>query len=113
MISKPDCLFCRIILGEIPAQIVFETDDVLAFNDIYPKAPTHVLFIPKIHVENLSDVSDPKLYADVFGAVASYARQNSLSDYRVVTNNGAGAGQSVFHWHVHLLAGRKLDWPPG
>ncbi|MEB3205722.1 MAG: histidine triad nucleotide-binding protein [Vampirovibrionales bacterium] len=111
--SKPDCLFCRIVTGEIPAQIVFETDHILAFNDIEPKAPTHVLFIPKTHVESLSDVQDPNLYSTLFSAVAAYAHQHKLQDYRVVSNNGAGAGQSVFHWHVHLLAGRTLSWPPG
>jgi len=113
MTPDPKCLFCNIILGNIPAQTVFETPTVLAFNDINPQAPIHVLFIPKQHVASHAEVDDPAVYADVMMAIKQYAQQQGITTYRLVSNTGAEAGQSVFHWHVHLLAGRLLLWPPG
>jgi histidine triad (HIT) family protein len=113
MLSDPNCLFCKIVAGEIPATVVFESATVLGFNDVNPQAPTHVLFIPKHHVASHAHVTDPALYADVMSAIQTFAQQQGLADYRLVSNTGVGAGQSVFHWHVHLLAGRPLLWPPG
>jgi histidine triad (HIT) family protein len=113
--TKPDCLFCKIVRGEIPAEVVFEDDDVLAFKDIAPKAPTHVLVIPKKHVDRLSDTlrADEPFLGRLLGGLTEAARKLGLDDYRVVVNNGEGAGQVVFHIHVHLMAGRHFKWPAG
>ncbi|MEB3244618.1 MAG: histidine triad nucleotide-binding protein [Vampirovibrionales bacterium] len=111
--SPADCLFCKLIAGQIPANIVFQNDHVLAFTDIAPKAPTHLLFIPRQHVESLAHVQDDALYAQVFSAIRDFASANGIAHYRVICNTGAGAGQTVFHWHAHLLAGRAFEWPPG
>ncbi|HUH16732.1 MAG TPA: histidine triad nucleotide-binding protein [Methylomirabilota bacterium] len=112
----PDCLFCRIAAGEIPSDRVYEDDEVLAFRDIAPRAPTHVLVIPRRHVADahaLTDADGP-LLAQLFGAVRRIADDAGLSNgYRVVTNVGPEAGQSVFHLHLHLLGGRTMSWPPG
>ncbi len=109
------CLFCRIILGEIPADIVLRNDNVVAFNDINPQAPTHVLIVPRLHVENAGELAQisPSITADLFNAAAEIAAQRALSGHRAVFNTGADAGQSVFHAHLHLLGGRALAWPPG
>ncbi len=108
-------IFGKIIRGELPADIVHETDEVLAFRDINPAAPTHVLVIPKREIPKLSDVQpeDAALLGTWMLAVCDVARKLDLSDYRVVINCGAGACQSVFHLHAHILAGRELSWPPG
>lgn len=108
-----DCLFCRIVAGEIPSRRVFEDDRTYAFEDIAPKAPTHVLVVPKEHVDGIAAADDEALVGHVFVTAARIARDRGLADYRLVVNNGEGAGQSVFHLHVHLLAGRTLSWPPG
>lgn len=108
-----DCLFCKLITGEIPANKVAETDKILAFHDIAPQAPTHVLVIPKQHTPGVADTDDNAIFADLMGGVRDVAKQLNLSDYRVVLNNGAQAGQSVFHMHAHILGGRPLLWPPG
>jgi histidine triad (HIT) family protein len=117
-----DCLFCRMVAGEIPADVVAETDRVLAFRDINPQAPTHVLVIPKDHHRNLGALAqaDPELLGEVARAAHGVAQQEGLvSDggiepgYRVVTNTGPQAGQSVDHLHLHVLGGRGLGWPPG
>ena len=113
----PDCLFCKIAEGSNPAERVAETDQVLAFRDINPAAPTHVLLIPKLHVADsagqLGSEHGPML-AELFALAARVAEDEGLEDgWRLVTNVGAGAGQSVFHLHVHLLGGRGLGWPPG
>lgn len=109
------CLFCAIVSGDIPADKVKETDNVLAFNDINPQAPTHVLLIPKSHFENVAELSksDPKSLSDLFAMAHQIAHENSLTGYRTVFNTGADAGQTVFHAHLHLLGGRALQWPPG
>ncbi len=109
------CLFCRIIRKEIPAAIVFENEHVLAFRDIDPKAPTHVLVIPREHVATLDDARDARVLGEVMLAAAEIARAEGLvaGGYRTVVNCGADAGQSVFHVHLHLLGGRRLAWPPG
>ena len=108
-------IFQKIIDKEIPADVVFEDDDVLAFRDINPQAPTHILVIPKFPIPKLSDAeqAQKELLGTLMLRVGDIARQEGLSDYRVVINNGAGAGQTVFHLHLHILAGRLLTWPPG
>lgn len=108
-----DCLFCRIITGAIPAQVVADTGTALAFQDVAPQAPTHLLVIHKRHTASLADTSDNALLGELFGAVRDVAATLNLRDFRVVVNNGPEAGQSVFHLHAHLLAGRPLQWPPG
>lgn len=110
------CLFCRIIRGEIPSKRVYEDENVLAFDDIHPQAPTHVLIIPKKHVAGLKEAQaeDAELIGQCHLAAAQIARQRKIENgYRTVLNVGPGAGQSVFHLHVHLLGGRSLAWPPG
>ena len=111
------CLFCRIVAREIPAKIVLETDDCLAFRDVNPQAPLHVLVVPKRHIASLDSASaaDAELLGRMALAAAEVARQEGVAagGYRCVVNTNAGAGQTVFHVHLHLLAGRRLGWPPG
>ena len=114
--TNKDCLFCRIIRGEIPAKKVYENEQVFAFEDIDPKAPTHVLVVPKRHFAGLKEAhaEDAELIGRCHLAAADIARQRNIENgYRTVLNVGPGAGQSVFHMHVHLLGGRALHWPPG
>jgi len=109
-------LFGKIIRRELPADIVYEDELCLAFRDINPQAPTHVLVVPKKEIDKLSSASreDQALLGHLMLAAGKVARQLGVGDaFRVVVNNGAQAGQSVFHLHLHILAGRKLDWPPG
>ncbi len=110
-----DCLFCRIIEGNIPADIVFRNHNVVAFRDITPQAPTHILIIPTVHVENAAALANlsPTSISDVMIAAGEIARQQGLDGYRTVFNTGSSAGQSVFHAHLHLLGGRPFAWPPG
>lgn len=111
-----NCLFCRILRGEIPAKKVYEDQHVFAFEDIDPKAPTHVLVIPKKHLAGLKEAhsQDAEAIGRCHLAAAEIARQRHIEEgYRTVLNVGPGAGQSVFHLHVHLLGGRSLGWPPG
>ena len=111
-----DCLFCRIVNGEIPAKKVYEDQHVFAFDDINPQAPTHVLLIPKKHVRGLKEAQaeDAELIGRLHLAAAEIARQRGIEDgYRTVLNVGPKSGQSVFHMHVHLVGGRDLKWPPG
>ena len=113
--ADPDCLFCRIVAGEIPAERVLETDEVIVFRDIAPRAPTHVLAIPRRHVASAAVLTDDDagLLGALFGALRRVAADAGLDGYRIVINVGAGAGQSVFHLHLHLLGGRPMSWPPG
>ena len=111
-----DCLFCRIIAGEIPATVVLDTDRVLAFRDISPQAPVHVVVIPKDHHADINalTLADPALAGELLAAVGQVARAEGLvRGYRVVLNTGADGGQTVFHVHAHLIGGRGLTWPPG
>ena len=112
-----ECLFCKIRDGEIPADIIFENDDVLAFNDVNPQAPVHLLIIPKQHISTVNDIvdHDQVLMGKLFSAAKVLARQAGVSDdgYRLVVNCNEKAGQTVFHIHMHLLADRALTWPPG
>ena len=111
-----DCLFCRIIRGEVPAKKVFEDADTYAFEDINPQAPTHVLVIPKKHIRGLKEATpeDVETIGRCHLVAAEIARDRGIEDgYRTVLNVGPRAGQSVFHVHVHLIGGRNLHWPPG
>ncbi len=112
-----DCLFCKILNGEIPADIVYESDTAIAFRDINPQAPTHVLIIPREHVSTINDITEghQQLVGTLFSAAREIAAQEGVAEsgYRVVMNCNEGAGQSVFHIHLHMLGGRRLDWPPG
>jgi histidine triad (HIT) family protein len=112
-----DCLFCRIGAGEIPADIVHQDDLLVAFRDINPKAPTHVLLIPRRHIASALELreTDGPLLGRLFAVAADLARTEGLAEagYRLVTNVGAWGGQSVHHLHLHLLGGRRLGWPPG
>lgn len=105
-----DCLFCKIAAGEIPSNKVYEDDQVLAFYDIEPKAPAHVLIIPKTHLVGVCDVTvdNSAAVAHIFAVIPRIAEKLGVNDYRIVTNNGADAGQTVQHLHFHLLAGRVL-----
>lgn len=112
-----DCLFCSIVAGDVPADVVARSDRALAFRDINPQAPAHVLVIPLEHFDNAAHLArrDADLLAEVFQLAAQVAEQEGVADsgYRLVANTGAEAGQSVGHLHVHVLGGRSLDWPPG
>ena len=112
-----ECLFCRIAAREIPASIVYEDDRVLAFNDINPQAPTHVLVIPKRHIASLNDLTpdDDAAVGEVVRRAAAIAQQRGISagGFRAVFNTNRDAGQTVFHIHLHLIGGRSLGWPPG
>ena len=111
-----DCIFCRIVKGEIPSKKVYEDDHTYAFEDLDPKAPTHVLVVPKKHIRGLkeAEVIDAEIVGQCHLAAAKIAKDRGIEDgYRTVLNVGPGSGQSVFHMHVHLLGGRKLSWPPG
>ena len=111
-----DCLFCRIGRKEIPSKIAYEDSELFAFEDIHPQAPTHILVCPRKHLESLDDATaaDQALLGKLQLVAAQLARKRDLLDgYRTVLNNGRGAGQSVFHLHLHLLGGRAFRWPPG
>ncbi len=109
------CLFCRIVRGEIPAKLVAETPECVAFRDINPQAPTHVLVIPREHVPSLNEATDPALVGRLALVAADIARTEGIAEsgYRTVINTNADAGQTVAHIHLHLLGGRRLGWPPG
>lgn len=111
------CLFCRIVAGEIPATKVHEDDEILAIRDIAPRAPTHILFLPKAHIPSADDLTAAhgELLGRIFGAIAEVARGEGIAanGYRVVTNVGTWGGQSVDHLHLHLMGGRAFTWPPG
>jgi histidine triad (HIT) family protein len=112
-----DCLFCKIVAGQIPASIVFQNDHVIAFKDITPRAPTHMLVVPRRHIATLNDLApdDDALVGEMIRAAASLAKEQGLQErgYRTVFNCNADAGQTVFHIHLHLLGGRPMTWPPG
>lgn len=110
------CIFCQIVNGDATANKVYETDTVLAFHDQNPQAPTHILIIPKKHIARVSEVEagDADLMGDLLVAASEIAAEQGVADgFRLVVNNGSRAGQSVFHIHLHLLAGRSFSWPPG
>lgn len=113
--SGVDCIFCKIIAGEIPSPHLASNGDAIAIADISPVAPTHYLILPREHSENAVALhrSDPTKLSSLFDLVEQITSSEGISDYRLVFNTGSGAGQSVFHAHLHLLAGRALAWPPG
>lgn len=115
--TSDDCLFCSIFSGDIPADRVYESDNVVGFRDINPQAPTHVLIIPRRHIATINDLApgDESVVGDLFLAAKQIAADEGLSDdgYRVTMNCNRAAGQTVFHLHLHLLGGRQLAWPPG
>ncbi|MDT4983288.1 MAG: histidine triad family protein, partial [Pseudonocardiales bacterium] len=107
-------LFCKIVAGEIPAAKVHEDDDTIAFTDVNPQAPVHILVVPKRHIPDITALgADAEASAAVLRGIRAVAEEQGLSDFRTVFNTGAGAGQSVFHVHAHVLSGRPMSWPPG
>ena len=110
-----DCLFCRIVRGEIPADTIARTDDAIVFRDINPRAPTHVLVIPKQHVSSLDEASDEIDLAGLMRLARDVAKTEGIagSGYRIVINTGSDGGQTVGHLHLHVLGGRRMTWPPG
>jgi histidine triad (HIT) family protein len=115
--SEAACVFCRIVAGEIPSTKVFEDNTILAIRDVAPRAPTHVLLLPRRHVASLLDLTDADgpLLGRIFGSAAAIARQEGIAEngFRVVSNAGRWGGQTVDHLHFHLLGGRSMGWPPG
>ena len=109
------CLFCRIVRKEIPATIVAETPECVAFRDVNPQAPTHVLIVPREHIASLNEAKDPAMIGRLALLAAEIAKREGISEggYRAVINTNADGGQTVFHLHLHLLGGRSLRWPPG
>lgn len=117
MAADPDCLFCRIVAGTVPSTKVHEDELVIAFRDIAPRAPTHILVIPRDHIASAADLTDDDatMLGRLFATAAELARQEGIADagYRLVSNVGRWGGQTVDHLHIHLLGGRSFDWPPG
>lgn len=115
--DQNQCIFCRIIQRELPAKIVYQDERIVAIEDIHPQAPVHLLLIPRKHIPSLSEMTsdDEPLLGRLLGIAARLARERAVDEtgYRAVINNGTGAGQSVFHLHLHLLGGRAFRWPPG
>lgn len=115
--QEDNCLFCKIILGEISADIIYESSNVIAFRDINPQAPIHILIIPKKHIATINDISskDHKIIGSLYSAAREIALNEGIDDigYRTVMNCNEAAGQTVFHIHLHLLGGRPFSWPPG
>ena len=112
-----DCLFCKILDGEIPCDRVYENDQVIAFRDVNPQAPTHILVIPRKHISTINDLTadDKDIVGEMMLAAQTIAKQEGIeeSGYRLVMNCNEGAGQTVFHIHLHILGGRRMNWPPG
>lgn len=109
-----DCIFCSIVAGDIPADLVYTDAGAVAFRDVNPQAPVHLLVVPRTHVVDVGAAgADPEVAAALLAGVAGVAAAEGLTDYRTVFNTGAGVGQSVFHVHAHVLAGRPMAWPPG
>ncbi len=115
MTAAEDCLFCKIVAGDVPGDVVLSTDRVVAFRDLSPAAPTHVLVVPRDHAPDAARTAsaDPTLLGDLVAAAAAVAQAEGVEDYRMVFNTGAGVGQTVFHTHLHVLGGRAMTWPPG
>jgi histidine triad (HIT) family protein len=115
MPTVPDCLFCKIVSGDIPADVVHRTDTTVAFRDIEPQAPTHVLVVPRSHHADAAALAaaEPSTLPHLVEVAARVAAGDGVADYRLVFNTGAGVGQTVFHTHLHVLGGRVMTWPPG
>ena len=114
-VMEQDCLFCKIANKKISSEIVYEDNNVIAFCDINPQAPVHVLFIPKEHIATLNDLEETKILKNLYLAIKKVAKDKNIdsSGYRIVANCNSDGGQEVFHVHFHLLGGRKMNWPPG
>lgn len=108
-----DCIFCKIANKEINTDLIYEDDKVVAFNDLNPQAPVHFLVIPKTHYASLSEIDSREAFADIFSAIPKITKKLGIKEYRTVVNTGSDAGQTVFHIHVHVMAGRKFGWPAG
>ena len=108
-----DCIFCKIASKEIPAKLVYESENVVGFRDINPQAPTHILVVPKKHFASLNELDDISLMGELLNAVKKITKKLDIQEYRTVINTGKSAGQEVFHIHIHILAGRDMKWPPG
>jgi histidine triad (HIT) family protein len=110
-----DCLFCKMVAGTIKPDVVFEDENILAFRDINPQAPVHILIIPKRHISTMNDLDDTLLTGQILQTAAKLARQEGISEagYRTVFNCNKNGGQDVYHLHLHLLGGRQMSWPPG
>ncbi len=108
-----DCIFCKIANKEIPADIVYEDANVIAFNDLNPQAPVHFLVIPKKHYESLNNIDSDEVFKNLFSAIPKITKKLGIEEYRTVVNTGESAGQTVFHIHVHVMAGREFKWPAG
>lgn len=108
-----NCIFCKIANKEIPAQLLYEDEYTVAFNDLNPQAPVHILVIPKKHYASLNELDDKDVMSALLNAVKKVTEKLSITDYRTVINTGKAAGQEVFHIHLHVLAGRPFNWPPG
>jgi histidine triad (HIT) family protein len=115
--NSSDCLFCKILAGDVPAELVYESNEAIAFRDINPQAPSHLLIIPRQHIETINDLGpgDAVLVGNLFLVAQQVAKDEGIAEngYRVVMNCNADAGQTVFHLHLHMLGGRQLGWPPG
>jgi len=111
---EPDCIFCQIVAGRLPAEFVHQGEAVVAFHDLDPQAPVHVLVVPKRHSRDIGELgADPEAAAEVLAGIRGVVDELGLTQYRTVFNTGPGAGQSVFHVHAHVLSGRSFGWPPG
>lgn len=110
-----DCIFCKIAKKEIKSDLVYETEKVVAFRDIDPKAPVHILIIPKVHIPSLNELDDPTIIQEIIVAAKEIAKQENIHNegYRLINNIGENGGQTVSHIHFHLLGGRRMGWPPG
>ena len=104
-----DCIFCKIANGEIPSDFIYEDEKVVAFNDLNPQAPVHFLVIPKKHYASLNDIDSKEAFADIFSAIPKVTAKLGIREYRTIVNTGESAGQTVFHIHVHVMAGRKFN----
>jgi histidine triad (HIT) family protein len=115
MSVEADCLFCKIVAGDIPADVIAQTDDAVAFRDVNAQAPTHALVVPRSHFADAAALADsePDTLASLVRVARDVADADGLDDYRLVFNTGPGAGQTVFHTHLHVLGGRAMTWPPG
>jgi histidine triad (HIT) family protein len=110
-----DCLFCKMVAGDIKPDVVFENDHILAFRDINPQAPIHILIIPKVHIATLNDLNDTRLGGEILEVATALAKQLGIATdgYRALFNCNNNGGQAVYHLHLHLLGGRQMAWPPG
>lgn len=110
---KEDCIFCKIANKQISSSLVYEDDNIVAFKDLNPHAPTHILVVPKQHFDSLNELENITLMGQLLNAIKKITKQLGIKDYRTVINTGASAGQTVFHLHIHLMANREMLWPPG